>query len=84
MGALGSAGHYALIKAFQRTAAATVSPFSYTAMIWATLLGYLVFGDLPDRWTVTGAVVIAASGLYIYHRENTRHRGASPGIARNT
>ena len=54
--------------------AATVAPFSYTSLIWATLFGFAIFGELPDRWTVVGALVIAASGLYIVHRERVRRR----------
>ncbi len=43
-------------------------------LIWAVLFGYLIFGDLPDGWTVSGALVIAGSGLYIAHRERMRAR----------
>jgi drug/metabolite transporter (DMT)-like permease len=39
-------------------------------MVWMILLGYLVFDDLPDLWTVVGALIIVASGLYIVHRES--------------
>jgi drug/metabolite transporter (DMT)-like permease len=72
IGFLGGVSQFTLIKAFQSATAATVTPFSYSSLIWATLYGFLVFGDLPDRWTVAGAVIIAASGLYIFHRENLR------------
>lgn len=73
MGLLGGVGHFALIKAFQHAAAATIAPFGYASLIWATLFGFLAFGDLPDAWTVAGAGLIAASGLYIFHRERVRH-----------
>jgi drug/metabolite transporter (DMT)-like permease len=69
LGLFGGTGHFALIKAFQTAPAATVTPFGYAALIWATLYGFVLFGDLPDLWTVLGAVIIAASGLYIFHRE---------------
>jgi drug/metabolite transporter (DMT)-like permease len=36
---------------------------------WALLLGYLVFGDLPDAWMLAGGAVIVASGLYVFYRE---------------
>lgn len=72
LGAFGCLGHFTLIKAFQSAPAAVVAPFSYASLIWATLFGFLVFGDLPDLWTVAGAAVIAAGGLYILHREQVR------------
>lgn len=72
LGVLGTLGHFALIKAYGSAPAATVAPFGYSNLIWATLFGFAVFGDLPDRWTVLGAVIIAASGLYIAHRERVR------------
>ena len=76
LGLLGGAGHFALIKAFQFAPAATVTPFGYSNLIWAVLFGYMIFGDLPDGWTVSGALVIASSGLYIVHRERMRVRQA--------
>lgn len=75
MGFFAGIGHFALIKAFSAGPAATISPFGYFTLIWATLFGYAAFGDLPDLWTVAGALVIAGSGLYIAHRERVR-RGA--------
>lgn len=44
-----------------------VSQFRYTAMIWAVLLGYFVFNDIPAQNTIIGAVIIVASGLYAFH-----------------
>jgi drug/metabolite transporter (DMT)-like permease len=76
LGLLGGIGHFALIKAFQFAPAATVTPFGYSNLIWAVLFGYLFFGDLPDGWTVSGALVIAGSGLYIAHRERALARQA--------
>ncbi|MCB2102229.1 MAG: DMT family transporter [Rhodobacterales bacterium] len=74
MGLFGGTSQFALIKAFQSAPASVVTPFSYSSLIWATTLGFLVFGDLPDGWTVVGALVIAASGLYVFARE-MRGRG---------
>jgi drug/metabolite transporter (DMT)-like permease len=53
-----------------------LAPFSFTQLIWATALGYLIFGDLPDGATLLGALVIVGSGLYVFYRESVR-RGAS-------
>jgi len=72
LGLLGGAGHFAMIKAFQLAPAATVTPFGYTTLLWVTLFGFLLFDDLPDAWTVLGALVIVSSGLYIFHRERKR------------
>ena len=44
-------------------------PFAYSGLIWATVFGFLVFANLPDGYTVLGALIIAASGFYIFHRE---------------
>ena len=64
LGVLGSAAHVMLIRAIQLAPVATVQPFSYALTVWATLIGFLVFGDWPDIWTITGAVVVVAAGLY--------------------
>jgi drug/metabolite transporter (DMT)-like permease len=72
VGFLGGAGHFAMIKAYERAAAAVVAPLTYSELIWATLAGFAVFGDLPDAWTFVGAAIIAASGIYILHRERLR------------
>ena len=69
VGLLGGLSHFTLIKAFSVAPAVVVTPFSYSNMIWAISLGFVVFNELPDRWTVIGASIIAASGLYIFYRE---------------
>src|SRR6188768_256442 len=73
-GAMGSAGHYFLIAAHRLAPAAVLSPFIYTEIVLVIVLGYLVFGDLPTRWTLTGAAIVVASGLYILHRERQTRR----------
>jgi drug/metabolite transporter (DMT)-like permease len=79
-GALGSFGHYLLIAAHRLAPAAVLSPFIYTEIVLVIVLGYLVFGDLPNRWTITGAAIVVASGLYILNRERQvrRNSGISP------
>jgi drug/metabolite transporter (DMT)-like permease len=67
--ALGASGHYLLIKALQLAPASTLQPFSYTILIWATAIGFVVFGNLPDLATVAGACIIATSGIYTFARE---------------
>jgi len=70
-GALGSFGHYLLIAAHRLAPAAVLSPFIYAEIPLMIVLGFLVFADLPNRWTLTGAAIVVASGLYILHRERT-------------
>ncbi len=83
LGLVGGLGHFTLIKAFEVAPAATVTPFGYASLIWATLYGFLLFGDLPDLWTVLGAAIIAGSGLYIFHRER-RAKAVAPGDDRRS
>ena len=71
-GCFGSVGVMCVTHAFRLAPAATVSPFEYSALLWATLLGYFVWDELPDRFTLIGAAVVVASGLYIVYRETVR------------
>lgn len=68
-GIFGMIGHTMFIKASRISSASKIAPFVYSQLLWMTLLGFLVFGDLPDWWTVLGAAVICASGLYLMYRE---------------
>lgn len=72
MGATGLAGQLAMIRAFALAPASIVSPLIYSQIVWATLFGYLVFGDLPDHWTLAGAAIVAASGLHLFRIEARR------------
>jgi len=72
VGLLGALSHFCLIRAFRIAPAPSVVPFSYSSLLWATLFGFLLFGALPDRWSLLGAALMVASGLYIYHREQIR------------
>jgi drug/metabolite transporter (DMT)-like permease len=79
-GLFGSIGVMCLTHAFRMAPAAAIAPFEYTALVWATLLGYLVWGELPDRYTLVGALVVIASGLYIIYRETRKSGRASPKL----
>ena len=63
LGLYGGAGHFLLTKAFRLAPATTLSPFLYAQLIWATLLGWLVFGHWPDLLTFVGMAIITASSL---------------------
>ena len=71
---LGALAHYALIKALDYAEAGAVQPYSYTLLVFVTILGIIVFGDIPDHWTLAGAAVIVASGLYTWHHERQAGR----------
>ncbi len=66
-------GHFLLIKALEAAPASTLQPFNYTLLVFATIIGFAVFGTLPDFWTVIGAAVVVGSGLYTIYRERRRH-----------
>ena len=66
----GTAGITMMTQAFRFAPAAVVAPFDYTALIWATLMGWVFWGEIPDVMTYLGAAVIIASGVYIVWRES--------------
>jgi drug/metabolite transporter (DMT)-like permease len=69
IGGLGSGGHYLLIRGHRLAPASALAPFIYTQLIWTTTLGFLVFGDVPHRWTIVGGLIVVSSGLYLLNRE---------------
>jgi drug/metabolite transporter (DMT)-like permease len=72
MGVGSTIGHWLLVLGYRRAGASLLAPFSYTQLVWASGLGFLVFGAVPGLWTLVGGAVIAASGLYTAHRERVR------------
>ncbi len=74
VGLIGSAGQVALTQAYRFAPASVIAPFDYTALLWATGLGYIFWRELPDRLVVLGSVIVIASGLYIWYREVLRQR----------
>ncbi|MCA0302509.1 MAG: DMT family transporter [Proteobacteria bacterium] len=66
---VGAVAHYALIKALDYAEAGAVQPYSYTLLVWATVFGFVVFGDWPDGWTIAGALVVVASGIFTWHHD---------------
>jgi drug/metabolite transporter (DMT)-like permease len=69
IGLLGTAAQLFLVRAFSLAEASVVAPFSYAGIVCAALWGLLLFGAVPDLWTLCGALVIAAAGLYVWHGE---------------
>lgn len=75
LGVLGGAGHYLYILSYKMAPASVVTPFIYLQIVSMAALGYIVFGDLPDIWTVLGSAVIIGSGIYLFHREQIVKQG---------
>jgi drug/metabolite transporter (DMT)-like permease len=74
-------GYQCVIMALRSGDISAVAPFRYSALLWAMLLGYLVFGDVPDAMMVTGASIIVLSGLYAFYRERQRRRPLAAGAS---
>lgn len=72
LGIFGGTGHFLLTRAFRHAPASTLSPLMYAQLIWATLLGWQLFGELPDGLSILGMLVIAGSGLAIALAERRR------------
>ncbi|MGE0224902.1 MAG: DMT family transporter [Acetobacteraceae bacterium] len=71
-GILSSLGQWLVILSLRYTPASTLAPFSYVQLLWMSIAGFLAFGDLPDHWTLLGAAIIIATGLYTAQRERRR------------
>lgn len=69
MGLLGGVAHTFIILAFRNASASFLAPYNYTMLIWTTLYGWMIFGDLPGLRVTIGAAIIVAAGLYAWHRE---------------
>ncbi|MER9890994.1 DMT family transporter [Mesorhizobium sp. M0119] len=70
LGVFGAIGHWLLVQAYRLASTTALAPYPYSQMIWMIVSGLIVFNQFPDRWTLAGATVIVASGLYIVHREH--------------
>jgi drug/metabolite transporter (DMT)-like permease len=68
-------GQYFMIETFRFAEANVVAPLRYTSIIWSVILGYMVWGDIPDSWAITGTLIVIASGIYILHREYKLREG---------
>lgn len=84
LGIVSGAGLFFFIRAFYHGKAATIAPFDYMAMLWAIILGFLVWGELPGWLTLVGMMIVVVSGLYIMQREArlARHKPVPSEIVR--
>ena len=67
-GVLSSMGQWLVILALRFTPVSTLAPYSYMQLLWTSIAGFLVFGTLPDGWTLVGAGVIVGCGLVAARR----------------
>lgn len=72
MAVLAGVGEVLVIKALEVSEAVVVAPMHYTLIIWGTMYGYLVFGQLPDQWTWLGTFIIFAAGIYTLRRDRIK------------
>lgn len=79
---LGFAAGLGLIAAYRRAEAALVAPMQYSQILWATLYGYLLFDETPDRQTLAGAAIIILSGLFIVFRETKKGQASKTPVLR--
>jgi drug/metabolite transporter (DMT)-like permease len=73
-GLASAVAQWLIVLAFRTAKASVLAPFSYSQLISSAGFGFFIFGDIPDLWTIAGAVVIIASGIYTAHRETVRAR----------
>ena len=69
IGLFGTAGHICLIRALSIGEASLVAPFIYTNLLFTTTWGFVLFDNLPDFWTIVGALIIVAAGIYVWARD---------------
>ena len=69
IGLFGTAGHICLIRALTLGEASLVAPFIYTNLLFTTIWGLVLFGNFPDFWTIGGALIIVAAGVYVWARD---------------
>ncbi len=72
VGVVASTAQWLAVLAYRYARATVLAPLSYAQLIWSSVLGLVVFGAVPDRWTLVGAVIIAASGFYVVQLERVR------------
>ena len=75
----GTLAHLLLISALERAPASVLQPFNYVLLLAATVVGFIVFGQFPDIWTIAGSAVIVCSGLYVIYRERKRQDEGTTG-----
>jgi drug/metabolite transporter (DMT)-like permease len=80
VGALGASGQSTMIRAYTLTEATAIGPLDYLRLLYSAAFGYLIFGEVPDRWMWAGAAIIIASTLYIARREAQLGKEHAPPV----
>jgi drug/metabolite transporter (DMT)-like permease len=78
LGLIGGVSQYWTTTALSYAPAAAVSPFNYTALIWGSIIGLVVWGDWPTPTIIAGAAIVTMTGLYLLRSESRRHRRPAP------
>ena len=76
-GVVSIAALFCINRSLKLAPASVVVPYQYSLILWSVLLGWQMFGELPDGYTLTGAVIIVGAGLYLFWREQVASREAS-------
>ena len=79
LGSLGAGAQYIMAEGFRLADASTVMPFDFSRLIWASALGYVAFGEVPEVWTYLGGALIFGSSVYIAYRESQAERSPRAG-----
>jgi drug/metabolite transporter (DMT)-like permease len=82
IGGLGNTVQYGFSKAFQLADATVVLPFDFLKLVWASIIGFLIFSEMPDIWTWVGGIIIFAASFYVAYRE--RQKGVAPKAKETT
>ena len=77
LGVVATVAHFCINRSLKLAPASVVVPYQYTTIVWAIILGYIFFGDIPRAAMLAGAAIIIAAGIYIFIREQARARPAS-------
>lgn len=77
----GVIAQFSVTKAYAVASPSLVAPFEYTALIWAAVLGYLLWNDVPNFQAIAGAALIIGSGVYVIHRETIAEKRKTKGDA---
>lgn len=75
IGVTGTLGNWSMTMAYKIGEMTAIAPVAYTQLVWAALIGFVAFGEIPDVWTWTGAAMIAAAGIILSRMEAKRAKG---------
>lgn len=83
MGLCGGISTLFFVKACRYTRVSILAPFEYTALVWAAVLGFLLWRELPDAWIWTGSAIVVTMGLYVWRNQIGQNRGIQTGSSNN-